>query len=171
MGVMVTSEKREQYKMQVKRYRAKYPHRVKAYDILRRSLRSETIKSPKRCFICCESNKRIIAHHENYALPLDVVWLCDACHGSRHQYLTSVDWVDYIEPPKKVFIKNKIQPSTEEILQGLFLQSKLSCREEEIVLLRAKGFKLREIGAITSLTGARIWQILHKSEQKLRKIC
>jgi hypothetical protein len=28
---------------------------------------------------------RVVAHHEDYAKPLDVVWLCDACHIYRHR--------------------------------------------------------------------------------------
>ncbi len=25
------------------------------------------------------------AHHESYAKPLEVIWLCQTCHGERHR--------------------------------------------------------------------------------------
>lgn len=39
------------------------------------------------CATCGRSKDKaqIHAHHEDYKKPLDVVWLCVACHGKRHQ--------------------------------------------------------------------------------------
>jgi ribosomal protein S27AE len=36
----------------------------------------------KGCEQCGHS--KAIAHHEDYAEPLDVIWLCRKCHGYRH---------------------------------------------------------------------------------------
>ena len=33
----------------------------------------------------CGSEIRVHGHHENYARPLDVIWLCAMCHGERHR--------------------------------------------------------------------------------------
>jgi len=41
---------------------------------------------PKQpCKVCGEVKTQ--AHHEDYSKPLEVVWLCAACHKKRHQEL------------------------------------------------------------------------------------
>jgi hypothetical protein len=39
--------------------------------------------APDRCSSCTRETK-VLAHHEDYARPLDVTWLCSACHMRRH---------------------------------------------------------------------------------------
>lgn len=57
-----------------------YPERYKARTILNNSvLRGVTIR-PNSCSKCHKYNKRIVAHHEDYSRPLDVIWCCDSCH-------------------------------------------------------------------------------------------
>ena len=36
----------------------------------------------------CGSTSEIHGHHEDYSLPLNVVWLCRYCHGRRHGWNT-----------------------------------------------------------------------------------
>ena len=43
---------------------------------------------PKPCERCENSND-IEAHHEDYSRPLDVIWLCKACHGERHREINA----------------------------------------------------------------------------------
>jgi hypothetical protein len=35
----------------------------------------------------CGATINIHGHHENYARPLDLTWLCSVCHGTRHGVL------------------------------------------------------------------------------------
>lgn len=35
----------------------------------------------------CGRRVPVNGHHESYAHPTQVAWLCDACHGARHSYL------------------------------------------------------------------------------------
>jgi hypothetical protein len=42
-------------------------------------------KIVKQCCYQCSSSENLEAHHENYDLPLEVVWLCRPCHRSYHR--------------------------------------------------------------------------------------
>lgn len=44
--------------------------------------RGKLIK-PLNCTKCL-SNKELHGHHNDYSLPLEVVWLCTECHGQEH---------------------------------------------------------------------------------------
>ena len=37
----------------------------------------------------CKATEDIHAHHEDYAKPLDVNWLCKTCHGIRHREINA----------------------------------------------------------------------------------
>jgi hypothetical protein len=45
--------------------------------------RGELVR-PSTCSRCGTRGGRILAHHEDYAAPLDVVWLCSGCHRRTH---------------------------------------------------------------------------------------
>lgn len=48
------------------------------------AIRSGKLKRPAACEICgCAA--KLHAHHEDYARPLDVRWLCVPCHGKQHR--------------------------------------------------------------------------------------
>ena len=66
----------------VMRSRRKHPERFKARKLVERAVESGRLVRPDRCSLCknvefCE------AHHEDYATPLDVVWLCTKCHDKQ----------------------------------------------------------------------------------------
>ena len=69
--------------MYVKDYRKRNPHKCKAHGILFRSLRAGKIIKPDHCSSCgtCGS---VVAHHDDYSKPLEVTWLCYACHAKLH---------------------------------------------------------------------------------------
>lgn len=64
--------------------RSVYPERLMARRLLNAAVRRGDIVRPPRCSECLQA-KRLTAHHEDYALPLVVVWLCYGCHGLRHR--------------------------------------------------------------------------------------
>lgn len=68
--------------------KAKNPERVRARDILRKAVRRGKVEKPSRCSSCARElpARQIHGHHHNgYANPFDVVWLCMACHGLEHR--------------------------------------------------------------------------------------
>ena len=62
------------------KWREKYPERYKAHNTLNNAIRDGRIKKPTRCEIC-DKPSRLHGHHYDYTMPLDVIWMCEECHG------------------------------------------------------------------------------------------
>ena len=60
-----------------KRYKRKYPERVRAYGILKRALKRGDIKK-EPCKVC--GNLKVQAYYKDWNKPLKVVWLCKKHH-------------------------------------------------------------------------------------------
>ena len=61
-------------------YRAKYPNKYKAHNLVNNNVRAGNLV-PMPCEICGSS---AVAHHDDYAKPLNVRWLCQAHHKQWH---------------------------------------------------------------------------------------
>ena len=75
-------------KQSLKRSRAKWlsknPDKRAAHIILGNAVRDGRISKPKICEKC-GSGGRIHGHHEDYTLPLVVIWCCPKCHEAIHK--------------------------------------------------------------------------------------
>lgn len=64
-------------------YQAEFPKKTKARTAVGNAVRDGKLQKPKTCEECglvgC-----IHGHHDDYDLPLDVRWLCAACHAKWH---------------------------------------------------------------------------------------
>lgn len=58
------------------------PRKTQAHKAVERAVRSGQLVRPEACERCGRPTS--VAHHEDYDKPLEVVWLCRACHGERH---------------------------------------------------------------------------------------
>lgn len=63
----------------VNRYRARNPQIARAHDAVKRALASGDLVRPDLCQRC-QKAPAIHSHHEDYAAPLDVLFVCRPCH-------------------------------------------------------------------------------------------
>ena len=49
------------------------------------ALKSGFLVKPKKCGNCGAEKERIEGHHDDYAKPLEVRWLCPKCHKAWHR--------------------------------------------------------------------------------------
>lgn len=72
-----------QHKDYLKGYRDKYPNKYKAHGMVNNAIRDgKLFKKP-----CCEcgSEDKIHGHHDDYLEPLNIRWMCAACHSQWHR--------------------------------------------------------------------------------------
>lgn len=65
------------------RYKEKYPNKYKAHNIVSNAIRDG--KLFKESCEVCGSEDNIHAHHDDYLKPLNIRWLCAACHSQWHR--------------------------------------------------------------------------------------
>ena len=70
----------------LKKFRKENPLSRSAHSMVERAIRDGRLKKPFKCSKCGEV-KRLCAHHHDYYMPLDVVWLCQPCHKQLHRDL------------------------------------------------------------------------------------
>jgi hypothetical protein len=82
----------------------------------------------------CGTTEHVVAHHEDYNKPLDVVWLCKHHHKERHSEL------DRMEKPKPDMINHPPHYTHGGIETIVYIKAKLS-PEEYVGYLRGNIFK------------------------------
>jgi hypothetical protein len=75
-------ERRAYVQGMLKLHNVRHPDRYKARSMVKRAVRNgRLIKSP--CAYC--GALEVQAHHDDYSRPLDIKWVCFACHR-RHEH-------------------------------------------------------------------------------------
>lgn len=73
--------------------------RAAGHAAVGKAVRAGTIVRPECCSSCGEA-RPVVAHHEDYDKPLDIVWLCRSCHRRRHSELrregVDLDWLHHL---------------------------------------------------------------------------
>lgn len=70
-------------KRYVSRLRTENPEKYIARNAVNNCIRGGRIAKGDACFFCGNEGN-LQAHHRDYSKPLDVFWLCPACHGKLH---------------------------------------------------------------------------------------
>ena len=66
-------------------YRARHPDRTRARDKLHNAVEYGSLVKPNTCSCCNRPTpkQKPHGHHEDYAKPFEVEWLCSGCHYAR----------------------------------------------------------------------------------------
>jgi len=82
-------QKTEQGKESVRKSKEKWdiknPKKKWCATSIGNAVRDKKITKPTLCSKCSKKPKRLHGHHDDYDRPLDVRWLCPACHISWHR--------------------------------------------------------------------------------------
>lgn len=63
-----------------------HPIQKAANIMVSNAVRDGRLNKPCKCSICGDENKRLEGHHDDYAHPLVVRWLCRKCHFTWHEH-------------------------------------------------------------------------------------
>lgn len=68
-----------------KNYRNEFPMKYAAHTLVANAVRDGRIMKSNICEVCNKFHEKIHGHHDDYALPLVVRWLCPPCHKHWHK--------------------------------------------------------------------------------------
>jgi hypothetical protein len=68
------------------RKKERHPEQAKAHTAVRNAVYQGRLQKPTACERCHQPTlkARLQGHHHDYAKPLEVEWLCHACHQQAH---------------------------------------------------------------------------------------
>ena len=67
------------------KYKKHNPEKRAAHILLGNAVAQGRVEKPDNCSMC-KATGWIHGHHEDYMKPLDVIWVCAACHTKIHKF-------------------------------------------------------------------------------------
>ena len=80
-----TKERRELSVKQCRRYRELNKVKHAAHVLVSNAVRDKRLIKDTECQECGKSDVALHGHHDDYTKPLEVRWLCPACHAAWHK--------------------------------------------------------------------------------------
>lgn len=76
-------KRKKDYNKIIEKWQKDNAEKVVVQRKMRHAVKMKIISKPTICSNCGDERK-ILAHHEDYSKPLEVVWLCYSCHKKTH---------------------------------------------------------------------------------------
>lgn len=70
-------------------FRKQFPLAYKAHSAVNNAVRDGRLIKPEICSACNKEGRQIEGHHDDHSKPLEVTWLCSACHKQLHRDLAN----------------------------------------------------------------------------------
>ena len=85
---------KERQRRNARARKGKFPGKELARRLVRAAIQRGDLVRPTECEVCCRppgvssiGTPLVQAHHDDYAKPLDVRWVCQLCHAQIHRAL------------------------------------------------------------------------------------
>jgi len=67
-------------------WRLRHPEKAEAREVVRKAVQGKQLIKPQLCERCWVRYRpaELQAHHRDYSKPLQIIWLCQACHLEAH---------------------------------------------------------------------------------------
>lgn len=140
-----------------KKWRANNPQKAKAHSIVNEAIRTAKLVKPSKCS-CCNLEKEVQAHHEDYEKPLQIIWLCSTCHSNLHKQKRIENGFQY-KP-----IKQYVRKGTK--YRGGSKPYKKDHRYIQAIELRQQGKTYQQIADITGISKSQIYKWLNNPGYK-----
>jgi hypothetical protein len=74
----------EKHRENARLYRKLRPEKSLVYNAVLRAVRTGKLIRPACCELCGADDSKLHGHHDDYSKPLEVRWVCSACHAFIH---------------------------------------------------------------------------------------
>src|SRR5580658_5731172 len=118
--------------------------------LVKAEIKRGTIEPKYACEECGAQDRVIVAHHDDYAKPLDVRWLCRVCHSN---------WHVRNGPGLNRHLAGFPEPGGEESQYGV--------HKEEMIILRKDGWTLQKIGDKFGVTREAVRHVVGPSPPRI----
>ncbi len=111
-----------------------YKKKAMARKIVSQYIRLGKLNRAVACELCNEE-KPTEAHHTDYGRPLDVIWVCDACHGLCHREESIYNPKNIYQTPVPLLWNSKDSVTVSFTLPAKnFIALKKFCEQEKICI-------------------------------------
>jgi hypothetical protein len=130
---------------------------VYVHGEVKRALEAGLLVKPDRCSKC-QRLRKVVAHHDDYAKPEEIRWLCRSCHALWHHLNGPGLNRELMRSPKAVELNGVGSGRHRKIVRD--------ARMDEMLSMRREGCTLEQIGQQFHITRERVRQIIGTQEYR-----
>lgn len=138
-----------------RRYRQSHPEATRAHTRVNNAIRSGKLQK-RPCEKC--GCVKVHAHHDDYAQPLVVRWLCHDCHENLHHISAEHRAARREELRKRKRPRRAVPIAVTDSAQAIRNKQ----RRDHAKLLRETGMEYRDIGIVLGVTKSQAFKLANE---------